>query len=287
MTDRKIKITLYLLYSVLAVVFFLYVLFPAESVKGYIEYRTRRAAPEAGVTIGSVAPSFPPGLKLMDTTVSYKENLVAKLDAVTLKPSLFSLISDTKKVNATAVLGKGRIKTNATFSEGMPPRKIKKKIKISKLPIGELPAIENLTGYTVTGSLNGSVNFSKEDGKLSFDTELKLSEGAVTLPAAVFSVKEIAFKTIEATVNGTDKKIHLTRAVITGDAVSGSISGEINLRKPFQQSRLNLEGVIKPGKAAASEELSSALALLNQAAGTGGFAFTLKGSINDPLFNLK
>jgi hypothetical protein len=68
------SIVLYILFTFIVLGFFLYVRFPDQAVRSYLLDTMAERYPAASLSLASVSPSFPPGLKMANVLLSFKDN---------------------------------------------------------------------------------------------------------------------------------------------------------------------------------------------------------------------
>jgi len=79
------KLFLYSLYVIFAGSFFIYYLFPSDTVREYLESKLNIPGSEFNISIAQVKPHFPPGLNLKTVGVFHKNTLL--FDGSTWSPS--------------------------------------------------------------------------------------------------------------------------------------------------------------------------------------------------------
>ena len=90
MMNRKTQL-LYGIYILAVAVFFLYILFPSDTVATYVTSRINRVNSDINVDVDRVSLAFPLGLTLHDARVYYLRTEVFKTDNLKIVPSFLSL----------------------------------------------------------------------------------------------------------------------------------------------------------------------------------------------------
>jgi type II secretion system protein N len=78
--------------------FFLWYLFPSDTLKGYLAYRLSLGNPDVNVTIDRISPVLPPGLKLEGVDIIDQNMTLIEVQSLKVMPGLGSLFSDTTTV---------------------------------------------------------------------------------------------------------------------------------------------------------------------------------------------
>ncbi len=81
----------HVIYSMGAALFFIYYLFPSDTVKNIITSNFNKANPGMSITIDHITPSFPPGLKLHHVNLYYVNDVLFKAERIKIAPNLLSL----------------------------------------------------------------------------------------------------------------------------------------------------------------------------------------------------
>ena len=106
----------YLLYALLAAVVFLYLLFPDEAVKAYIDGRLAAIDPSLNMAAETMRPAaIPPGLKMTGVDLNGDNTRLVHFDDARLSPVLTTLLGDTRQAKFLAHLADGTIQGRATL----------------------------------------------------------------------------------------------------------------------------------------------------------------------------
>ncbi len=107
MNNIKKKL-LYLSYIIAAFIFFLYILFPSDAVKTYIEHKLGGINPDLSISIDNINPVFPPGVRLNTVSFYYIRSLLLDAETIKIVPRIFSVFSllsrSLSRANATGDL---------------------------------------------------------------------------------------------------------------------------------------------------------------------------------------
>ena len=114
---------LYGVYIIAMTGFFLYYLFPSETLKTYLAYRLSQGNPDITVTIDRVSPVIPPGINLHDVGIVHQNKALVDVANLKIMPGILSLFSDKSTVNF-----KGHVLSLIHISEPTRP------ILVSRMP---------------------------------------------------------------------------------------------------------------------------------------------------------
>lgn len=227
--------------------FFIYYLFPSDTVKNYITIHLNNAYPEIDITIDHIKPAFPPGVRLYNVNFYHMNNVLLDAEQIKIVPGMLSLFGSKTifffKVRTYAGILEGR----GEFTKNGPARLVMMDGKLSGIRTKEISAIKHLTGHNMSGRLDGNFTYrSDKESEGNLEARLMVSDGELDLSAPVLTLERIPFRKITTDLTMKNRKIELNRCIIKGDQVDGSISGSITLKQPPGKSYLKLLGTIKP-----------------------------------------
>ena len=246
MMNRKSQL-LYGIYILAVTVFFLYILFPSDTVATYVTSRLNRVNSDINVDVDRVRLAFPLGLTLHDARVYYLGTEVLKTDNLKIVPSFLSLFRSRIVFFFTGSAFEGRLEGRGEFDKRKPDHQAVIAIKLAGIKIKDIAAVKHFLGRKVTGSLKGTVtyrNSGRSDREL--DAGLVISDGELEILMPILKQKNIPFTELETNITIKNEKINIKRCTMKSDQLNGSISGIVNLNEPLSQSRLRLSGLIKP-----------------------------------------
>ncbi len=289
MTQKRQRL-LYSLYIIITVAFFLYVLFPSDTVKKYIIYKVNQINPDVGITIGSIKPVFPSGLRFNMVKISHENSPLVDAKQIRITPSYLSLFilkpAFAIKVKAYDGVLKGKVGVSGLTSE----RKILVDANMAGLKLKDIPIKEN----RVSGTIDGKVTYkSGQENPEAASVDLLISDCKVVLstpPMNMDILKNLSFKTVMIKAEADMKRVKIEQCDIKGDQADGSISGVIKIRKPMDRSSLKLDGTIKPQPvflSALSESIPAVSLLLGGRSSEKGLPFKITGTIGNPGYALK
>ena len=127
--------------------------------------------------------------------------------------------------------------------------------------------------------------------KHPLSARLVLAELRLELPLPVIS--SFQFKQIQADIGWQGEKLDITSFTAEGIQMDGSLSGEIQMKTPFEKSRLQIAGVVhlKPEVLARLKTSFPGAGISSQKTDGSGqnifWPFQITGTLEAPLFSLK
>jgi type II secretion system protein N len=283
------KIVGYIAFTVVMVVVFLYLLFPKESLRAYIQAQIQQNLPDVSMEIGQVSAAFPPGLNLTNILCEHQEMPLVAAKRATIRPALLKILGSKKVLNFDVETSEGRIDGQGILRTGK-QGEFSLDADIDQIALQEIAALEAFPDYIISGLLSGKVNYKLVPGRSgSGSADLVVTAAKFELADPLFGIENLNFASIEAQLNLSPHRLQLRRLNLTGNEVDGSISGSLMLRTPMNQSRLNLAGVLRPhAEFMAQLQRTVPMALLGgQNLGQKGLPFRITGTIEKPSFSLR
>jgi type II secretion system protein N len=241
------KQLLYGIYILAVAVFFLYALFPSNTVATYVASRFNRVNSDITIDIDRVSPAFPLGLKLHDANVYYLSTKVFKTDYLKIVPSFLSLFRPKIVFFFKGSACEGRLEGRGEFDRSRPGQQAAIAVKFSGMNIKDITAVKHFLGRGIIGLLEGNFTY-RNNGGLSreLDAEFVISNGELELLVPILKQKSMPFTKLETNIAIKNDRFNIKRCTIKSDQLDGSISGLVNLKDPLDHSRLRLSGLIKP-----------------------------------------
>lgn len=278
-----------MLYIIGAVIFFLYVLFPSETLKQYIAHRLTQGNPSVKVTIDQLRASLPPGVKLYDVTVSHRNEAIVGLDSLKITPSIFSILGANKRMAFIGDAYSGRIKGTAEIDEETQPQNIELDAELSEVQIQRISTLRSFIEHKLSGQLNGTVIFKNSGRNQTATGNFSITDGRIDFSQPVLNQKFLAFKDIDADLVLKNQKLLIKKCSLKGSQMDATISGTISIDNRTGNNRLNINGTMKPHHVLlASLGKNVPVNLMPRGkAGGKGFSFKIKGSLEAPVFSIK
>jgi type II secretion system protein N len=238
----------YILYTVAAIAFFLYYLFPSNAAKDLISSYLKKFQPDYHLQVAQVKPVFPPGIGLHTVGISYKKDVWAVLERFVVKPDYLSIISEQKSFMFTGTAYQGGIKGTIDLIPGNIPSVVNIDAGIDDIRLGDVTRLQEVLGRKVQGRLDGVIHY--QDGKgieRKADIQLNISNCTVEIahPLINVSLDQINFRSIDAVLAIDKQTLELKQCKAVGKQADGELSGVIRFRRPFAKSLLDFRGTVK------------------------------------------
>lgn len=266
----------YILFGMCAVVVFLYVLFPAKSVKAYIAHQINQIDPQLELTAGDPFLRLPPGIKLRDASITFNKAPLIRLESLSFFPRIRTLLASEQAFGYL-----GRAYQGETSGELFLAKEGTWRINGS----GEgfqtelMPIAALIPQGTLSGSVAGQFDFSANQGTIN----LTLDEGALTLAEPLLEIESINFTqlTLDAIVDGNQMQVKEVQ--MTGPEINGNLTGKVTFKRPLNDSILNISGMIKPHPLFLAD-LRKKLppGILSDQIAQKGITFNINGTVREP-----
>ncbi|MBC2713498.1 MAG: type II secretion system protein GspN [Desulfosarcina sp.] len=196
-----------------------------------------------------------------------------------------TLLQKKKQVQFQARLAEGTIKGRATLASASPSGLLRAEADLSQINLDQLDAIKANARFTLSGSLKGQMTHDGDRAPTGVTSGLlTVSELRIALKAPFFGITELVMDQTDAEFSVSGQNLRLKALAFDGPMVEGKITGTIELKHPFEQSRLNLTGNAKPRPelfARLQETIPQGI-VNTRTLGTRGLTFRVRGSIGSP-----
>lgn len=228
-------------------VVFLYVLFPAETARAYIQQKANRSITGVRFSIEAVKPALPPGLTLKGLMVSHERQPLLHCPKLTATPAYTDLASGKASFRFKGRPYGGRLKGRVRWEKTAAAlEQTLIEAHLSGVPAEKIETLKKMLGGAVSGKLAADIVFQNE-GRGQKPTPLKIViEDAKIEPEAPFmGLGQVLFEKVAADVIISADRLQVKRLIATGSELESSLSGAVRLKKPLGQSRLTLRGTIR------------------------------------------
>lgn len=283
------KIFLYIVFGLVALVFFFYVRFPSEMIKIAIDDRVKQADPKAYLDIEQITPTIPPGLKLEPLTVRYDDFPVLRMDFLKVRPHLFHLFSSSERYTYWGDIGsgdlKGRVDTDS--NNNRPQSKIS--ITLSRVPLNYIELLNQWKDYKADGELDANIAFDSLKGGGTADVDMEISPARIAFDPPLMGIAALDFSQLKSQLVVTQRMLQIKNCDMVGNQIDGKISGSIVFRQPFEESRMSLSLTVKPQQEFLDDHKNDMIGGLfsSSNAQKRGVVFRITGTINNPRYVIR
>lgn len=249
----------YILAAVFICLLFLYLRFPAEELKHYIQSALFRLNPEAELNIGLAKAELPLGLGFRDISYANRERRgeTFLIQRLSLGPDWGSLLAGRPLLRLSGDLygGKigGYIEAGLLFAT---LRKYRLQVELNRVDIGRSLYLQGQIGRPLTGSLSGIISYQKNDpgavGKPAEGrAELSLRKGTYQLQEKIAGLDRVEFKELEIKLDFRGNQVNMTRFNLVGEGARITLTGTLTINtEEILDSLMDLKGHLEtaPGK---------------------------------------
>ena len=280
---------LYTAYIIGITVFFLWFLFPSDTLKAYLAHRLTQRNSDVTVTIGRIKPILPPGISLQDVGVAGQGMPAIRLASLKVMPELRSLFSDRITLNLKGRIYQGRLSGRVQLEGGSPKSGLKIDGELAGIQLQQFSLLKQLSEHEISGSLNGTFTYTDAQPNPSLSGNLSLTNCRVLLTAPVFSQKSFDFKDIRAELTLQNNLLRINKFNAKGNQLDLDLAGNMALiAGDPAASKLNLTGTVTPHHLfLAKIEKDIPLNLLrSRKTGSTAISFRVDGTMDEPGFSL-
>ena len=283
------KIFFYIVFGLVALVFFLYFRFPSEMVQNAIDDRIKQADPKARMEVKQISPTIPPGLKLAPLSLSYADLPIIRLDFLKISPSLLYLFSSSARYTFRGDIGSGDLKGRATAEVNNDRPQSKITLTLNRVPLNYLEILKLWKGYAADGELDANISFDNAKGGGTANVDLEISPARIAFDPPIMGITALDFSQMKSQLVVTRRMLQIKNCDAVGNQIDGKITGSIVFREPFEESRMSLSLTIKPQQEFLADHKNDMIGgLLSSAnAQKRGVVFRITGTINNPRYVIR
>ena len=281
------KIFLYTLYTLVALLFFLYIRFPDQTAKDLIVVEVEKAKPELHITAQGAYPVFPPGIKLKPFSLAYGDVPIISMAHLKMVPGLISMFRQNKEMNFNGPVGSGSLKGHVQVALDERRPKINVVMNLARVPVEALDVAGMWPDYKLAGEMNTHIIFDSRKGAGgSTSINADITPARIVLSEPLMGIEQMEFTQIVAEMTLTPRMLQIARCEMFGSQIEGKITGSIIFRQPLQNSRITLSCTFKPQPAFAAEHKNDMIGGLlgSDMALKRGVVFRISGTIGNPSY---
>ena len=273
-------------YIICAARFFVYLLFPSDTVQEYLADQVRLVHPGLAVEISRVKPSFPPGLKLYDVSVYHLGQTLAEMDNLKISPDILSLFLSTTQLSFRANGYGGTLTGRVDISKNSANREMTIDADLAGIQVKELQALSAITTHKISGNLDGTLTIKTKAPHQGLSGDLILTDGQIEFSPPLLNQNKLSFNTIEAELMLNNRSLTINRCQIEGNQLAAHVSGSIKFSGRSARKILDLSGTVNPHAtllAKLGKNLPQLLA--GSSSDKQGFPFKITGTMDSPEYS--
>ena len=283
------KTLLYTGYIIGITIFFLWYLFPSETLRAYLAYRLTQGRADVTVTIDRVKPILPPGIQLQDVAFARQNKPLLNLASLNVMPELRSFFSDRTVMDFKSRAYQGSLSGRLELGGGRQGEGIKINGNLAGIQLQQVSLLKQLSEHEISGVLNGTFSYADAKPNRSLAGDLTLTNCRIMLATPVLNQKAFEFKNIAAELTMQGNTLVIKQLNAKGNQLDLQLAGKVGLNSTDPAAnKLDLTGTVKPQHVflAKIENEFPVDLFRNKKAGRTAISFRVDGTMDEPGFSL-
>ena len=291
---RLAKILGYALFFLGIASFFLYLYFPSEGVRQYLEASATRISPDLSIDVEGIRPSFPLGIKFKNTRVHDESKPGPPLfvtDTLVVLPTIDTILKWRPIFRFSFDAYGGEIDGRLAFDSFAFDGDIASDVDLKGILLERYPMLRERLKRKCTGVINGVVSYAFDTKAVlagSGRADLSVRNGTVGFTQPFMGLDRLGFEYIAIRVRIKDEQVVVQKLSLKGDELSAEGRGTIRLNQRLGRSMLDLTVQIDPSSGILRNDqgtLNLARLFMN-GAGSGQVQVRIHGTLAQPRFRL-
>lgn len=282
-SDKR-KILLYVLYIAGITTLFVFIRFPGDAVRKFVENNVQRLHPDVSMTVQSAGLSPLLKIRLKDCTLYYQGNVLAQAATLDVWPSLLS------------ILGRPAVSFKARLFDGVVRGRLKREkdgtayltVRFKRLKMDKMGLENYFSRYLPAGIGQGEVSLDIGSDNIKGELIVLVENGDMAFKSPIFGLNNLELGTVDVTITMDDEKVIIERFEVNGPQVSASLTGDIRVRSPYTDSVVAISGFLTP-QSSLIAQLSKTFpveTLLKKPPDKNGFPVKISGTIGAPNYSM-
>ena len=241
----------YLLYAVGLIALLLWLLFPQEAVRRYLEASLNRLSPNLRWQIEAIALEIPEGL-MLQAIEGYEKGegkiSLLRINSLTLWPNIAeSLQAGLPQIGYRMTAGKGSVAGVVRMTDGQKELHVEGAAQDFRLT--DFPSLGRQLGRTLQGSVTGTFSGTIVPAKgemAKLEARVQVENGRLGLKRPILGHAELPFSQATFTLHGHGEKLELEQGRVESELFDGQFSGTITMHREPAPSQLNVKGTMQP-----------------------------------------
>lgn len=280
----------YLIYTLAAIGFFLFYLFPSEAAKQYLTNYFKQANPGYDINMAEITPVLPMSIRLENVELQHQNVSLFRLDRVRLTPNPASFFRPKFTFFFQGYAYDGMIKGKWDIARADQDDTVSANAAFSDLHLTEIPLVKHLAKNDIFGKLSGSLLYAiDKTGSEKVNALLRVSDFKLNFIKPFLNIESLTFNRIEVDLQAVEGNFIIRRCTLKGPQMDGELSGSVLFKNPVETSILNIAGRVKPHHLLLSKIGKEFQSLLfSKTKGIkSGINFKLSGTLKKPGFYLQ
>lgn len=241
----------YVLAAVVMLLFFLYLRFPGDAVRDYLEAAVGKRYPDTLFVVDSIAPVIPPGVSFTNITLAFRERPEATLhaDSLTFSPGWLKVFQGHAALKVSAALYGGEFHGSGgpmkTFSLKEP---FSAAARFEGLKLEKCLMLQSFLTRQFSGTLKGAFAASGVGGALknvAAKIDASVVNGSYQLLENLAGFDKITFSRVDLKMELKNGALKVSNITVNGDKLRIMLKGNILLADKLSESRMDLTGSLE------------------------------------------
>ncbi len=295
MVSRRLaKILGYAVFLLAIASFFLYLYFPSEAIRQYVEASATRISPDLSVDIEGIRPSFPLGVKLKNTRVHQESKPgppIFVADTLVLLPTIDTILEWRPVIRFSCDTYGGEIDGRLALDSFDFNGFIASDVDLKGILLERYPMLRERLKRKCTGVISGAVSYAFDTKAVlagSGQADLSVRDGTVGFIQPFMGLDRLGFESISVRVRIKDEQAVVQTLSVKGDALNAEGRGTIRLNQRLGRSMLDLTVEIDPSSGFLRNDqgtLNLARLFMN-GVGSSQLQVRIHGTLAQPRFRL-
>jgi type II secretion system protein N len=279
----------YLLYTLGVTVILLWLLYPADTVKIWLQRKLHMISPSLVWEIDDMKAAFPLQLRVSDIRVYRKNQTDSPLVEVAdlqLLPDIRELVKLKKRIPLSYRLKTldGTVRGRFLVSENRAGLECSGTLQ--DIQVGRLEEFWRKAGRTGSGKLSGTFVYKggwRQPLRGDLKADLIVADGRISLVQSTLGLDVLEFSTMRAAVTAKDRIVNVNDGQLDSRLFSADFTGVMSLSDSFSTSGIKVQGFVEP-----RPELfgrlgnDAAITLIKSQLQGGRLSFAVSGSLAEP-----
>ena len=278
----------YLLYGAAVLALLLWLLFPKEAARRFLEASLQRVYPQMTWHVGAVQLAFP-GVATAQAIEGREPGdalkVLARMDTLALRPNIVgSFANRSVQIDFRMAAGKGSVAGNARIMGQQ--RGVRVVGTIDGIKLADFPVFSQRLGRTLQGVVAGTFATTvvpDREELTDLEARLNAENGLLGLKRPLFGHAELPFSQGAVVLRVQGGRLVLEQGRLESELCSGEFSGMLKMERNPALGRLDVQGKLHP-KAAFFKGMDSTLALqaFRVQLKDNSLPFRISGTLSDP-----
>jgi len=276
----------YLLYTLVVLICLLWFLFPADTVKDWLEQQLNTQYPNYDWSIDSLSIVFPGSLMMtkVGVTPAHAKSTPLTIDRLSLSPDVPLLLQKKKALKYSLELLEGSIHGQIVFAAD--GKQFESMGTFDGLHLQQLEILQQSLQRTVDGILIGKFSSTGTwDGfqDIEFQGDLTLAGGTLQFKAPILGLDELPYAAIETDFRFHQGQWEFEQGKLQSTWMNCTFSGSMQAGISLAASQLQLTGILMPrSEMFAGVENKQMAQVVRTHLKDGGLPFTVNGTAGEP-----